>query len=116
MTTDLRRKENLHIVFWLVKDFAWLMEFRVLGMSMALPTFLLSCWLTWKSRENRSELFHNVAVTCWICGNIIWMSGEFFCKDCLRPYAQPAFFLGLMVIAWFYTTEWLNKKKAPEGT
>jgi len=39
---SLKEKENLHVVFWLVKDFAWLMHFRELGMAMALPTIALS--------------------------------------------------------------------------
>lgn len=116
MTPDLRKKENLHIVFWLIKDFAWLMDVHWLGVGMALPTFILSCWLTWKSRVNRSDLFHNLAVTCWIAGNSIWMFGEFYCNDCSRPIAMPAFISGFLFIGYYYATHYLGHLRKENAT
>lgn len=118
LEASLRKKENLHIVFWLVKDFSWLMGasiavFKYIGIGMAPPTLLLSIWITWKSRENRADFYHNLAVTCWIAGNIIWMCGEFFCEDCTRPYAMPAFIAGFVCISWYYLSRYLQKKKTP---
>jgi hypothetical protein len=76
----LRKKENFHIVLWLVKDFAWIMDFKILGLSMALPTVLLAIYLTWFSRKDKTEFAHNLAVMFWICANVIWMFGEFYSR------------------------------------
>ena len=111
MLPDLRKKENLHVVFWLIKDFAWLADFKLLGMGMALPTVLLSYWLTYKSRESRTELFHNLAVSFWITGNSMWMAGEFYFNDTKRHLVIPLFLAGLAVIAYFYLTNYFNKKE-----
>jgi hypothetical protein len=111
METAIRKKENLHIVFWLIKDFSWLMGYKILGILMAPPTFLLSVWITYKSRKNTADFSHNLAVTFWITGNIIWMLGEFYCNDCTRPYAIPAFAAGFVSIGWYYLGL-LKKKKA----
>jgi hypothetical protein len=106
---SLREKENLHVVFWLIKDFAWLMHFRELGMAMALPTFFLSIWITWKSfRASVADFYHNLAISCWILGNAIWMTGEFYFNDEIRGVAMPFFGIGLVVIAYFYS--WVNPK------
>ena len=106
---SLREKENLHVVFWLIKDFAWLMYFRELGMAMALPTILLSIWITWKSfRASVADFYHNLAISCWILGNAIWMTGEFYFNDEVRSVAMPFFGIGLVVIAYFYS--WVNPK------
>lgn len=114
MTPDLRKKENLHIVFWLVKDFAWLMNLKWLGLGMAVPTILLSVWLTWKSRHNRADKFHNLAVSCWILGNSIWMWGEFYCDDCTRNFAMPAFIAGFVFIGYYYLTHSFGKQNQPQ--
>ncbi len=106
----LQKRENLHIVFWLVKDFSWILGLKILGIVMAPPTLILSIWIAWKRRKNRADLFHNLAVVCWISANIVWMFGEFFCTDCTRPFAIPFFVLGFILIAYFYITEWTKKK------
>ena len=77
----IRVKENLHIVMWLFKDFCWIMDFKPVGMLMILPTLILALHLSWQYRHVRSELFHNLAVTCWIMANSVWMTGEFFFED-----------------------------------
>lgn len=110
MIADLRKKENLHIVFWLVKDFAWINDFHVLGVSMAVPTILLAFWLTWKSRVEMDELFHNLAVSCWIIANSVWMWGEFFYNDTTRHLAKPFFLAGLMVLAVYYAWRLVRNK------
>jgi TRAP-type C4-dicarboxylate transport system permease large subunit len=98
MNLDLRKKENLHVVFWLIKDFAWLAGFKWLGMGMAVPTVLLSYWLTFKSRSNRTDFFHNLAVSFW---------------NTKRHLVIPVFVAGLTVIGYFYLTEYLSKRKNP---
>lgn len=89
------------------------MDVKIGGMVMIVPTFLAAVFLTYISRAHRSELFHNLAVTAWITANAIWMIGEFYFKDTLRPYAIVFFILGLLVIAFYYL--FLYKKDIAEG-
>ncbi|MFM7639790.1 MAG: hypothetical protein ACKO67_08705 [Bacteroidota bacterium] len=111
---SLREKENLHVVFWLFKDSAWLMHYRGLGMAMAVPTILLSIWITWKSyRSTVSDFYHNLAISFWILGNAIWMTGEFFFNDDIREVAMPFFGAGLVVVAYFYG--WVNARTPKLG-
>jgi hypothetical protein len=37
-----RRVENLHILFWLIKDVCWAMNFKTLGMLMIVPTMTVA--------------------------------------------------------------------------
>ena len=37
-----RKMENLHIVFWIFKDIGWCMGFAWLGISMIVPTMIVS--------------------------------------------------------------------------
>lgn len=100
---SVRRKENLHIVLWLLKDTCWVADFKTGGMIMILPTIAMAFYITWKTRENITELFHNLAVCCWIIANSIWMTGEFYFKDTTRPYAIAFFVLGLISVFIYYT-------------
>jgi hypothetical protein len=98
-----RRTENLHIVFWLLKDLCWVMLWRPLGLIMIVPTIGAALLITWQTRHIKSELLHNVAVVFWILANAYWMITEFFFKDdSLRYYAVIPFTLGLITIAYYY--------------
>jgi hypothetical protein len=102
MMKDIRKYENLHIAFWLIKDACWCLLFKPLGMLMIIPTLYVAIDITWRSRKIKTDLFHNTAVTLWICANATWMTGEFFFEDHFRSYAMIFFTLGLLVIAYFY--------------
>ena len=106
---NIREYENLHIVFWLIKDTCWVMTWRLAGMSMIFPTLFVAVHLAWKSRKNTNELFHNVAVCLWICANATWMTGEFFYKDSFRPFASIFFAAGLLVVAVYYIFYFPNR-------
>lgn len=98
-----RKLENLHIVFWLVKDLCWVMLWKPLGVIMIIPTVGAALLITWQTRKIRSELLHNLAVVFWIIANAYWMLSEFFSKDdTLRYYAVIPFSLGLITIAYYY--------------
>lgn len=99
---SFRRWENAHIALWLVKDTCWLLDFKAGALLMAGPTISLALWITWRLRASRTEFVHNLAVVCWICGNIVWMLGEFFYNDTWRPYAKWFFFIGLAVVGQYY--------------
>lgn len=102
MIASIRKKENLHIVLWLLKDFGWIMNFKALALAMAVPTLGLAVQLCWLTRADKSEFHHNLAVLSWIVANVVWMSGEFFYEDTIRHLAAPFFVLGLLILAKFY--------------
>ena len=98
-----RKMENLHIVFWLIKDLCWVMLWKPLGLVMIIPTMGAALLITWQTRAIRSELLHNVAVVFWITANAYWMLTEFyFSDDSLRYYAVIPFALGITTIGYYY--------------
>ncbi len=98
-----RKIENLHIVFWLVKDLCWVMLWKPLGLMMIIPTIGAALLITWQTRAIKSELLHNVAVVFWITANAYWMLAEFYSSDdSLRYYAVIPFTLGLITITYYY--------------
>ncbi|TRW89999.1 hypothetical protein [Candidatus Methylobacter oryzae] len=100
--TKLREYENLHIVLWLLKDTCWLMEWRLEGVFMIMPTVAAAFHITWLGRKNTADLFHNLAVSSWICGNALWMIGEFFFDDTFRPFARIFFGIGFVFLGIYY--------------
>lgn len=99
--TKYRWVENGHIFLWLMKDTCWAMEFRPGGIFMIFPTLSVAFYILWKSRQIRSELFHNIAVCLWIIANSVWMIGEFFQYE-TRPYAAGIFIAGLLLLLTYY--------------
>lgn len=102
MKRSMREYENLHIVMWLLKDTCWVLDLKIPGLIMIFPTISVAIHITWLYRNNRSELFHNLAVVAWICANSVWMIGEFFFNDTLRPIATVFFVLGLLLVSTYY--------------
>lgn len=107
-----RKSENLHILLWLIKYFCWVTNFRVLGMIMIIPTIGMAIYITWKSREIKSEKLHNLAVVFWIIANSVWMFGEFYLDDSTRPFAIFFFVSGLITVGYHYLISepfWIKK-------
>ncbi|AYA38846.1 hypothetical protein D3Y59_07665 [Hymenobacter oligotrophus] len=102
--------ENLHIVFWLLKDVSWCMVWKPLGISMIFPTLAIAAVIAWRTRHLKSELAHNLAIVLWISANSYWMISEFFHFDEVRVaglitgkhLALIPFALGLLVLAYHY--------------
>lgn len=109
---DIREYENLHIVLWLLKDTCWVMLWKELGLFMILPTVAAAVHITWLRRDLLSELFHNLAVCFWITANSIWMIGEFFFDDTLRPVATVFFVMGLLAVIYYYLIVLPREKRA----
>lgn len=109
-----RIAENMHIVFWLVKDMSWALKFRLLGVAMFIPTLLLALLITWQTRSIRSELYHNLAVTCWIIANGFWMICELFWEDqdYLRYFTAFPFSIGLLFVAYYYVSELSQRRES----
>jgi hypothetical protein len=99
---QLQEYENLHIFLWLLKDACWLTVWKTGGLIMAVPTIIVALHLTWLKRHNINEFLHNIAVCNWIIANTIWMLGEFFYNDSLRPISALFFSLGFFSLAIYY--------------
>lgn len=95
--------ENAHICLWLVKDTCWALLWKPGGIVMIFPTIGVALYILWRSRENRSEVFHNLAVTLWICANSVWMLSEFFAVEKqYKQYAVVLFLTGIAVLLVYY--------------
>lgn len=99
---SIRVNENLHIVLWLVKDLAWLMELRILGAVMIPPTLVMAFFIAWQCRAERRELVHAVAVILWILANSTWMIGDFYFDERGHGLSQAFFLGGLALLAAYY--------------
>lgn len=105
-----RKMENLHIVFWLLKDISWCMIWKPLGIAMIFPTLIIAIVIAWRTRRFMSELCHNVAITVWISANSYWMISEFFHFDAqviigevtYKHLALIPFVTGILILAYFY--------------
>jgi len=100
---DIREYENLHILMWLLKDTCWVMLWEIGGLIMIIPTIAVAIHITWLRRNFKSDLYHNLAVCFWISANSVWMIGEFFYGDALRPVATAFFLAGLFTVGIYYT-------------
>lgn len=120
-----RRMENLHIVFWLLKDISWCMFWKPLGILMIFPTLIISIVIAWRTRRMVSELCHNLAICVWIFANSYWMMSEFLHFDQLPVYgdieykhlAVIPFVVGIAILAYYYLY-WkpTHKKETEEWT
>lgn len=98
-----RRIENLHILFWLMKDICWALEWKPIGMAMLAPTLFVAILITVQTRHLKAELFHNLAIVFWICANGFWMIVEFLGRDeDLRDWTAIPFSVGLFFILTYY--------------
>lgn len=105
-----RRMENMHIIFWLVKDISWCLIWKVLGIAMIFPTLIISLIIAWRTRHIKSELAHNLAITFWITANSLWMITEFFHVDTKlffglltgKHLALIPFILGMFILLYYY--------------
>jgi hypothetical protein len=105
-----RNMENMHIVFWLIKDISWCMIWKTLGLAMAVPTLTISIIIAWRTRDIKSELAHNLAITFWISANAYWMISEFFHFDTMpvwgpfegKHLAIIPFSIGALILLNYY--------------
>jgi hypothetical protein len=102
MFANLRTSENFHIVLWLFKDLCWVLDFKVAGVLMVVPTVAMAFYITWQCRHDLGEFLHSLSVVFWILANSAWMIGEFFLADGTRPIATVFFAAGILTVSWFY--------------
>ena len=106
----IRHYENLHIVFWLLKDSCWMLELRVPGVIMVVPTIYLAIHIMYKTRGN-PEFFINAAILCWITANSYWMVVEFFYSDRYRAFSAIPFLLGFVFVTIYYVRIYRTKRR-----
>lgn len=109
----LRKMENMHVVFWLLKDISWCMIWKPLGIAMIVPTLSVAIWISWKNRQIKSELSHNLAIVFWITANAYWMISEFLGFDEMpvwgeftgKHIALIPFIIGAMILLYYYAVQ-----------
>jgi len=99
-----KRIENLHIIFWLIKDTCWMLELKWLGAIMILPTLGLAFYFIHKTYHS-TDLFLHAAIFFWIMANSFWMLMEFFNESRYKDYAIIPFGLGIIMVMILY---WKN--------
>ena len=108
-----RKMENLHILFWLIKDISWCMIWKTLGILMVFPTLGIALLIAWRTRGLKSELAHNLAIVFWITANSYWMMSEFFGFDTVpvghltdgKHLAIIPFGIGLFILLYYYLVQ-----------
>jgi len=108
-----RKMENMHILFWLIKDVSWCMVWKPLGILMVVPTLGIALVIAWRTRMYKSELAHNLAIVFWIGANSYWMCSEFFGFDTAhvtpsitgKHLALIPFGIGLLILLYYYLVE-----------
>lgn len=108
-----RKMENMHIVFWLLKDVSWCMIWKLLGIVMIAPTLAIAIIIAWRTRDIKSELAHNLAITFWISANAYWMISEFLHFDAVKVWgslegrhlAIVPFGIGVVILAYYYLVQ-----------
>lgn len=118
-----RKMENMHIVFWLLKDISWCMIWKPLGIAMIFPTLIIAIIITYNNRKLISETCHNLAIVFWITANSYWMVSEFFHFDThvifgiytFKHLAVVPFILGIIVLVFYYLFWKLKNKNAIEN-
>lgn len=105
-----RMMENLHIVFWLLKDICWCVIYKPLAIAMIFPTLIIAIVITVRNKHYVSEICHNLATVFWIFANSLWMSLEFLELDAEPLYgtmtykhlAVIPFGIGILILAYYY--------------
>jgi hypothetical protein len=104
----IRQYENLHIVFWLIKDTCWMLELKLFGAIMIVPTVLLCMWIIYKTRTSL-DVYINLAILFWIAANSFWMLTEFFGDVANKHYAGIPFAIGFIFVGIFGLKWWKSR-------
>ena len=86
-----RQYENLHMLFWIIKDLSWSSEHLQAWGICLIPTILISADLIYLSATSTSspdytaDLVHFIVTFIWVIGNSVWAFGDFF----IDKYSDP---------------------------
>jgi hypothetical protein len=104
----IRKFESMHVVFWLIKDTCWMLEFKWLGAIMMFPTLFLAVYLIYKTLHTK-DVYINAAIFFWILANSFWMMMEFFNNNHYKYYSAIPFALGFVFVGLFYFKSFIKK-------
>jgi hypothetical protein len=107
----IKKMESLHIVFWLIKDSCWMLQFKWLGIMMVIPTLTIAAFIVFITRKS-NDVFINLAVLAWISANSFWMYIEFFTSGELKYWSSIPFALGFLFVGVYYYKTIINKVKS----
>lgn len=111
----IRHYENLHIPLWLLKDTCWMLQWKIMGMIMIVPTISVALIISYKSwKEKDDEFWINLAICFWISANSYWMICEFVTHEELKNFAGIPFVAGMLCVAYFYFKRLVLNKKDKE--
>jgi len=109
-TERLKKYDNLHIIFWLIKDSCWMLELRWLGAIVMVPTLYLALHIIFKTLHTK-DVFINIAIFFWITANSFWMMMEFFNNDRFKNYSLIPFCLGFLFVGIYYLKSFQASQK-----
>jgi hypothetical protein len=99
----IRHYENLHIPLWLLKDTCWMLQWKIMGAIMIIPTITIAIIITiFSFRDKSDEFWINMAICFWIGANSYWMICEFTKHEAIKDYAGFPFLIGIICVAYFY--------------
>lgn len=110
LTDKISKYENIHVAFWLVKDTCWMLELRVLGTVVMVPTLFFAFFLVIKTRHS-GAFFINAAVFFWILANSYWMVSEFYLNSHHKELAAIPFVCGLLCSLLFVLKGYFPRKQ-----
>ena len=87
-----RQYENVHIVWWIGKDYAWLTENQVMWVIFVIPTVLISIdFVICTGRTKRLMIDHcyYISQLLWVLANITWAYGELYLPEELDEPRSP---------------------------
>lgn len=102
--------ETIHIPLWLIKDICWLMEYRMAGMIIAIPTILVAIIMTVITRKEKDHFLPNVSIALWILANANWMFAEFYELE-TKMYSIYPFALGVLAFSIFLYIKLIDYRK-----
>ena len=101
ITHSTGRFDNVHVLLWLIKDTCWMLEWKILGTLMILPTIGVAALIAARTAGTRA-FWINLAICFWISANAYWMVCEFVEREAYKDFAGFPFALGLLSVGIFY--------------
>ena len=69
--------ETAATITWFAMDACWMLDSRLLALTLAVPTVLLSLLVFRFVKRTPPSWLVTAAMTSWACMNVLWMSHDF---------------------------------------
>lgn len=104
--------ETVHIPLWLIKDICWLMEYRTVGVVIAIPTVLVAFTMVVITWKDKTSVWTNLSILFWILANANWMLAEFYNWP-TKSYSIWPFLMGILTFTIFLLIKLIGDRKSP---